>query len=107
MGTSKTKVTFTKDMLIKDIAKACDKEPKDIKDIYAEFERAVTGYLAQANEDTDVVVKLFEGVSFNSVFEPEAVKKNNFTGQDMVVASKIKPKANFTRTYRDRLLGNI
>lgn len=106
MSTGKNKITFTKDMLIKDIAKACDEDPKDIREIYAEFERAVTEYLSKADEQTDVVVKLFEGVSFNSVYEPETVRKNNFTGQDMVVASKIKPKASFTRTYRDKLLAD-
>ena len=104
MATKKNKVTYTKDKFIKDIAARSDMDVADVKQMYAEFENVLTGYLSEADMETDIVVKMFEGFSMVSTFCPETTKKNNFTGEEMVVASKIKPKAKFTRTYHDRLL---
>lgn len=106
MDTKKVKVTHTKDRFIKDIATKCEIDVADVKTMYAAFEDVLTGYLSEANMETDIVVKVFDGFSMTSTFAPETTKKNNFTGEDMVVASKIKPKAKFTRTYQERLLAD-
>lgn len=103
MGT-KNKITYTKDMLIKDIANECGFDVGDVKEMYNKFADIITGYLSQANMEADVIVKLFDGVSFGSTFESATTKKNNFTGEDMIVPDKIKPKASFTRTFKNKLI---
>lgn len=106
MATNKAKITYTKDKFIKEIASRSEMDVADVKKMYAEFENVLTGYLSEANMETDIVVKMFDGFSMVSTFTPETTKRNNFTGEDMVVASKIKPKAKFTRTYQEKLLAD-
>ena len=48
-------------------------------------------------------IKLFEGMSLDGVYVPEKTKKNNLTGQMNFVDSRIKPKFNITRSYREKL----
>ena len=101
---TKNKITYTKSMLIKDISDTAGFDIGDVKEMYNHFADIVTGYLANAPIDSDVVVKLFEGVSLGSTFEPATTRRNNFTGEDVAVPDRIKPKASFTKTFKDKLL---
>ena len=74
-----------------------------VKDIYGLFENAIFNSLSSVNEEQDVCIKLFEGVSLDGIYVPEQNKKNNFTGEMVFVESKIKPKFNITRSYCDKL----
>lgn len=105
-NSEKTKRTFTKNMLVKDIAEDTNKEAKDIRLIYEKIEDAVFDALSSADEDTDVSVRLFEGITLNSEFVPEKTKVNNLTGETITTSSKIKPTAHITRYYRDKLTNN-
>lgn len=100
---NKTKHTYTKDMLIKSISEICRKDKNTVRTIYNTLEDNITKILSSADSDTDVTIRLFEGITIDSTFIPEKTKVNNLTGKVITSTSKIKPKANITRNYRDKL----
>ena len=55
------------------------------------------------NEEQDVCIKLFEGISLDGIYVPEKTKTNNLTGKTNLVKSKIKPKFTITRSYCEKL----
>ena len=97
------KVTYTKDMLIKTVAKDCRIDRNTVKDVYESIEDSVSDALSSANEDSDVSVRLFEGIVLNGVYIPSHEKVNNLTGKTIITKSKIVPKAQITRTYCDKI----
>ena len=97
------KVTYTKDMLIKTVAKDCRIDRNTVKDVYESIEDSVSDVLSSANEDNDVSVRLFEGIVLNGVYVPSHEKVNNLTGKTIITKSKIVPKAHITRTYCDKI----
>ena len=99
----KNKNTYTKDILIRRISDICGKDMSTIRIVYNALEETVAKLLSSANEDTDVSIRLFEGITLDSTFIPDKTKINNLTGKVITAASKIKPKANITRTYRNKL----
>ena len=99
----KTKITYTKDMLIKNIAEECNRNKSIVRTIYNAIENKIVEFLSSANPETDVTIRLFEGISIDSEYIPEKTIMNNLTGKVMTSASKIKPKANITRYYCDKL----
>ena len=64
------KVTYTKDMLIKTVAKDCRIDRNTVKEVYESIEDSVSDALSSANEDNDVSVRLFEGIVLNGVYVP-------------------------------------
>ena len=103
----KTKTTYTKDMLIKNIAEACGKNIGTVRAIYNELEDMIEEYLSSASPDSDVSIRLFEGITIDSTFIPEKTKVNNLTGNVITTTSKIKPKANVTRYYCEKLSASL
>ena len=99
------KVTKTKESLIKEIAKQSGNNLYDVKNFYNAFETVIFNNLSCVNENHDVCIKLFDGVSLNGKYIPEKTKKNNLTGQTSLIKSKIKPKFNITRSYCEKLNG--
>lgn len=94
---------ITKEMLIKGIAKESKINILDVKDCYNTLENIIFNMLSSVDEEQDVCIKLFEGVTLNGKFSPEKTKKNNLTGEINLVHSKIKPKFNITRSYVEKL----
>lgn len=99
----KVKHTFTKDMLIRNIAEMCDENMSTIRNIYNLLEQNVAKLLSSADPNTDISIRLFEGITIDSTFIPEKTKINNLTSQVITATSKIKPKANITRSYCKKL----
>lgn len=99
----KNKITYTKDKIIKNIAKELNEDVDIVRNIYNSLEENIAKMLSSATADTDVSVRLFEGISIDGVFVPEHLKTNNLTGENIVAKEKIKPKANITRYYRDKV----
>lgn len=94
---------ITKENLIKDIAKQSNNTISDTKDFYNTFEDVIFNTLSSVNENKDVRIKLFEGITLDGTYIPEKAKKNNLTGETKLVHSKIKPKFNITRSYCEKL----
>lgn len=99
----KEKIRFTKENLIKDIAKQTSNNICDIREIYNALEKLIFDILSSVNEDRDVDVRLFEGISLDGIYVSAKEKKNNLTGKTSLVTSKIKPKFNITRSYIEKL----
>lgn len=99
----KNQIRFTKENLIKDIAKQTNNNISDVKEIYNALENLVFDILSSVNEDRDVDIRLFEGISLDGIYVPAKEKKNNLTGKTSLVESKIKPKFNITRSYVEKL----
>jgi hypothetical protein len=99
----KSKVTYTKEMIIKNIAHLCDMDIRTVKEVYNTLEKEIVSLLSYANPERDISIRLFEGININSTYIPEQKKLNNLTGEEIISASKIKPKVNITRYYCDKL----
>ena len=74
-----------------------------VKDVYGLLENIIFKSLSSVDENQDVCIRLFEGVSLDGTYIPEKTKKNNLTGEMSLVESKIKPKFNITRSYCEKL----
>lgn len=94
---------ITKDSLIRNIARNSNQKISDTKDFYDTLESIIFDTLSSVNENQDVCIRLFEGISLDGIYIPEKTKKNNLTGEVGLVESKIKPKFNITRSYCDKL----
>lgn len=99
----KEKLTYTKADLIKSIARECGFHKEEVRMVYESLDNHIIEALSNANENTDVVVRLFDGVSINSTFVPEMERHNNLTGEDIVAMCKIRPKVKLTRNYREKI----
>ena len=97
------KVTKTKESLIKEIAKQTNRTISETKDFYNALEDVIFNTLSFVDENQDMCIKLFEGISLNGCYISEKTKKNNLTGRITLVESKIKPKFNITRSYCEKL----
>ena len=94
---------ITKDSLIRNIARNSNHKISDTKDFYDTLESIIFDTLSSVDENQDVCIRLFEGISLDGIYIPEKTKKNNLTGEVGLVESKIKPKFNITRSYCDKL----
>ena len=92
---------ISKKKLIKSIRNSHTKSV--VKDIYNTLEESLFESLHDVNKKHDVCIKLFEGISLDGKYIPEKTKKNNLTGKENLVESKIKPKFNITRSYCEKL----
>ena len=71
--------------------------------VYNTLENLIFNILSSVDENEDVCIRLFEGISLDGKYVPEKTKKNNLTGETHFVESKIKPKFNITRSYCEKL----
>lgn len=94
---------ITKDSLIRNIARNSKQTINNAKDFYDALESIIFDTLSSVNENQDVCIRLFEGISLDGIYIPEKTKKNNLTGEVGLVESKIKPKFNITRSYCEKL----
>lgn len=97
------KVIKTKENIIKDISKQTNKNTNDTKLFYNALESIIFDLLNSVNKEHDVCIKLFEGISLDGKYIHEKMKKNNLTGKESFVESKIKPKFTITRSYCEKL----
>lgn len=99
----KEKLTYTKANLIKSIARDCGFHQEEVRIVYESLDQHIVEALSNADENTDVVIRLFDGVSINSTFVPEMERHNNLTGENIVAMCKIRPKVKLTRNYREKI----
>lgn len=92
-----------KEKLIRDIAKQTNNNIADVKVIYNALEDTIYKILSSVDENEDICIRLFEGITLDGKYVSEKTKKNNLTGETHFVRSKIKPKFNITRSYCEKL----
>lgn len=100
---NKNKNVYTKNMLENDIADECGEDVKLVHAFYAALEKRIADILSTATPDADIVIRLFDGITLNSTYMPKTTKVNNLSGKTITVPEKIKPKANITRYYADKI----
>ena len=91
------------EVIIRNIATDTNKNINDVKDVYNSLENLIFDILSSVTNNGDISIKLFEGISLDGVYTSEKTKKNNLTGEVNLVESKIKPKFNISRSYREKL----
>ena len=99
----KNQIKLTKDNIIRMIAKQNKQSISSTRDFYNTLENVIFDILCSVNEEQDICIKLFEGISLDGNYVSEKTKKNNLTGETNFVNSKIKPKFNITRSYCEKL----
>ena len=99
------KQIITKEQLIKNVAKKTKENIYHIRDIYNVLEDIIFDSLSSVNNEQEICIRLFEGISLYGKHIPEKTKKNNLTGEVTFVESKVKPKFNITRSYCEKLNG--
>lgn len=103
MENNKTKITYTKAEIIKRVAKSIKVRRSLVKKVYNGVEEEITKLLASANNNEDISLRLFDGLSIDSKFLPEKEKVNNLTGETITTLEKIRAKANITKHYCNKL----
>ncbi len=100
----KTKMEIKKEQLIRMIAYKSGINYDKVRNMYNVAENEIKNLLAKANENQDVYVKIFTGITLHSEFIPEKEQINNLTNKMIITKSKIKVKANITNKYREKLI---
>lgn len=102
-NSEKSKITYTKEILIKKLAEECKTNTRVIRKFYNALERNILEALSSASKDSDVSIRLFEGITINSTYIPEKTMISNLTGETFNASSKIKAKAKITRSYCQKI----
>lgn len=63
--------TYNKMILIRDIAKRCKRSQATVRQIYDALEDGVAVLLSSAKPNTDISLRLFEGITISSEHIPE------------------------------------
>lgn len=99
----KEKIVYTRSDIMKRIARTEFIRYSFIRKVLDTLEEQMVELLSSADADKDVTIRLFEGISIDSTFLDEKEKRNNLTGETIMTKKKIKPKANVTRKYGEKL----
>lgn len=99
----KERIKITRENIVRKIAKQTDNTIKEVEQFYDALEDVIFDNLHSVNENQNICLKLFNGISLDGSYIPEKQKKNNLTGKTTLVNSKIKPKFNITRSYCEKL----
>lgn len=105
MADKNTKV-YTKAQMIQMIARRVRIRRSLVQKIYEGFEDEIRELLASANDDADVSLRLFEGISIDGHYLAPKDKVNNLTGEKIKTMEKIRAKAKITRHYNEKLSSN-
>lgn len=104
MNDDKSRVTYTKSKIISRVSKRAHLRPDTVRRVYDSLEQELVDMLSEAAVDTDVSLRIFEGITLDGRYIPPHDKLNNLTGEMITTREKIKTKANVTRYYDDKVL---
>lgn len=92
-----------RESLIDEVARNVPYSRSECRKIYEALESVLFEKIGLADENTSVIVNLFEGLKVKSTYDPPKEKKNNLTGEVIKTIGKIKPKALFTKNFCKKL----
>lgn len=96
---------YRKPQIIKRIARSARIRLAVVEDVYDALERELFGMLSEADGESGIELRMFDGLSITSEYVEPHEKINNITGELITTKPRIKPKASFTRNYREKLIG--
>ena len=107
MSDQKDKVTkvVTREEVIRFLADDLEMTIQDARKKFRAWEKQIKKTLAEANEEKDVSIHIFDGIRIESKYLPLREKVDNLTGKRRVYQEKIKPTASVTRRYMENLNG--
>lgn len=94
---------ITKREVIKSLAHELNMTIGSISSVYNSLENKIKLMLANADDDKNIELRLFDGVKLHSRVVPYRERFDTLTGKRKMYDRKIKVKANFTRTYLNKL----
>lgn len=118
------KITYTKEDVIREVTARINdvkegrnalvddkkkKEPKllkrDVKEVVEILGDVIEEYLAETTPDCNIEVKGLSGVVFKGSFTEGRIGRNPLTGESITIAPKVKVKAAFAPSYKNRING--
>lgn len=99
----RNKVTYTKAELIQMIAKDSRIRISTVQTVYEKMVDEIESILSTVDDNKDVTIRLFDGISIDGTLKPETEKMNNLTGEVITTKRQVKVKANVTRSYKDKI----
>lgn len=106
---------YPKATLIRDVAERCFLSDNPVekmgvaramrltKAMYAALEERVDELLSCSSQDSDVTVKLFEGISIKSIYVPSVIHRSNIDGKAYLQKARIRLRSSFTREFKRKL----
>ena len=93
-------MTVTKDQLARVIAEKSGFFLKDIKTVLSVMDEAVLECFDQVTDYEEVMIQICEGIKVGCSVQPERVRKNPKTQEDIICAPTVKPKTVFSQNFR-------
>ena len=97
------KKIYTKSALIREVAARCGKELTTVRSVCNTLEDIIEELLSGVTHDEDVTLKVFKGISIGGSYVAGKTKTNNLTREIITTKDKVKPKAHFTKEYRQKI----
>lgn len=76
---------------------------EEILAVLDSLKKNIYDILSSASQDRDVQIKLFNGLIIQSRYSEPKIKKNNLTGQTVIVPSRLNIFSRTTRLFEDKI----
>ena len=87
--------------IIKGVAELADKKQKEVREVVRAMEEFVKAQVGQANENTSVEIKLFNGLTVISEYEEPRIARNPRTGETFTTEGKNRVRAKIGTSLKD------
>ena len=91
---------ITREMLIKRLSEKSEYYQKDIRVLLQCLDEVVLECFGEATDDEDVMIQLVQGIKVGCSIQPERVRKDPRTQEDIVCKPTCKPKSKFSEEFR-------
>lgn len=87
--------------IIKGVAELADKKQKEVREVVRAVEEFVKAQVGQANENTSVEIKLFNGLTVISEYKEPRTARNPQTGETITTEGKNRVRAKIGTSLKD------
>lgn len=94
---------LSKDDLIRAVSAASDTPLYVVTNVLNGLESVITEKLKEVNEDTDISIRLTEGLYVDGIYRPRRIRVNNLTGRSTEIPEKIKVRPRVTKVYEKKV----
>jgi len=94
---------LSKDDLIRAVSTESNTPLYVVTKVLNSLEVVVMDNLKKANKDSDVSIRLLEGIYVDGVYLPSRTRINNLTGRSVDISERIKVKPRSTKVYESKI----
>lgn len=94
-------IKVTTQDIIKGVADLADKTQKEVREVVRAIEEFVKAQVGQANENTSVEIKLFNGLTVISEYKEPRTARNPQTGETITTEGKNRVRAKIGTSLKD------